>query len=78
MASDQEVLTVKEICDLLRVHPSTIYKLIRDDKIPSFQVGAEWRFRKDVILRWMAEKSMQSRQVRKVIEAGVNGGGRSR
>jgi excisionase family DNA binding protein len=44
MASDQEVLTVKEICDLLRVHPSTIYKLIRDDKIPSFQVGAEWRF----------------------------------
>jgi len=57
MASDQEVLTVKEICDLLRVHPSTICKLIRDDKIPSFQ-GAEWRFRKDVILRWMAEKPM--------------------
>jgi excisionase family DNA binding protein len=78
MASDQEVLTVKEICDLLRVHPSTIYKLIRDDKIPSFQVGGEWRFRKDVILRWIAEKSMQSRQVRKVIEAGVNGGSRSR
>ena len=78
MASDQEVLTVKEICDLLRVHPSTIYKLIRDDKILSFQVGADWRFRKDVILRWMAEKSMQSRQVRKVIEAGVNGGSRSR
>ena len=78
MASDQEVLTVKEICDLLRVHPSTIYKLIRNDKIPSFQVGAERRFRKGVILRWMAEKSMQSRQVRKVIEAGVNGGGRSR
>jgi len=73
MASDREILTVKEICDLLRVHPSTIYKLIRQDKIPSFQVGAERRFRKDVILRWMAEKSMAAGQIGKVIKSDVNG-----
>ena len=77
MAEDQEVLTVKDVCDLLRVHPSTLYKMIKEGKVPTFRIGSKWRFRKDAILRWMAEKSMQSRQVRKVIEAGVNGGSRS-
>ena len=74
MADDHDILTVKEICDLLRLHPSTVYKLIRQDKIPRFRVGNEWRFRTDLIMLWMAEKSMQTRQVRKVIESGVNGG----
>jgi excisionase family DNA binding protein len=73
MASDREFLTAREVGDLLRVHPTTIYKLIRAGKIPSFRISGDWRFRKDVILRWMAEKSMYARQVRKVIESGVNG-----
>ena len=71
--ADDDILTVKEICDLLRLHPSTVYKLIRQDKIPRFRVGKEWRFRTDVIMRWMAEKSVQTRQVRKVIDTGVDG-----
>jgi excisionase family DNA binding protein len=78
MPIDSNVLTVKELSKLLRVHSTTIYKLIRQDKIPRFRVGNEWRFRTDVIMRWMAEKSMQARQVRKVIESGVNGETRHR
>jgi excisionase family DNA binding protein len=58
MATYYEVLTVKEICDLLQVHHSTVYKLVRQGKIPSFRVGTDWRFRKDVIKRWMAEQCM--------------------
>jgi excisionase family DNA binding protein len=57
MEIDHEFLAVKEICDLLQVHPSTIYKLIQQDKIPSFRVGSDWRFRRDLIERWMAERS---------------------
>jgi excisionase family DNA binding protein len=59
MADDRELLTVKEVGDLLQVHPGTLYKMAREGKIPGFRVGTEWRFRKDVIRRWMAEKSMQ-------------------
>lgn len=44
-----EVLTVKELGKLLRVQSITIYKLIRQDKIPRFRVGIEWRFRTDVV-----------------------------
>jgi excisionase family DNA binding protein len=58
MEIDHEVLTVKEICDLLQVHQTTVYKLVRQGRIPSFQIGTDWRFRKDLIERWMAEQTM--------------------
>ena len=72
-SADGEVLTTKEACHLLRIHPSTLYKLTRQGKIPSFRVGTDWRFRTELIERWMAEKSMYAREVRKVIKSGVNG-----
>ena len=78
MPSDDEILAVKELCDLLRLHPSTVYKLIRQDKIPSFRVGNEWRFRRDVIERWTVEQSMNAQRLRKAIETGVNGEDRHR
>ena len=55
---DHEVLTVKGICDLLQVHQSTVYKLVRQGRIPSFRIGTDWRFRRDLIERWMTEQSM--------------------
>ena len=58
MAANYEVLTVKEVCEILRVHPATVYKLTRQGKIPSFRIGTDWRFRTDLIERWMAEQSM--------------------
>jgi excisionase family DNA binding protein len=58
MAPNAEVLTVKEVSDLLRVHPSTLYRLIRQGKIPSFQIGADWRFLRHRVVRWMAEQSI--------------------
>jgi excisionase family DNA binding protein len=52
-----QVLTVKEVCGLLRVNPTTLYRLIRTGRIPSFRVGSDWRFQQDLIERWMAEKT---------------------
>ena len=78
MEIDHKVLTVKELCELLRMRPATVYKLIRQGKIPSFRIGSDWRFRKDVITRWLAEKSMGAEQLRKIIESGVDGGSRNR
>ena len=63
MAAD-EVLTMKEICDLLQVNQSTVYKLVRRGSIPGFRVGSDWRFRRDVIERWMVELSADGQQAR--------------
>jgi excisionase family DNA binding protein len=76
--ADDDILTVREISNLLRLHPATVYKLVKQGKIPSFRIGSEWRFRKDVIMRWMAQQSMEAQQVRKVIDTGVDGGVRHR
>jgi excisionase family DNA binding protein len=54
MAADHEILTPKEVCEMFRIHRATLYKLVREGKIPSFRIGGDWRFRKDLILRWMA------------------------
>jgi excisionase family DNA binding protein len=62
MAVDAKVLTVKEVSNLLRIHPSTVYRLIRQGKIPSFQIGTDWRFLKHRLVRWMADQSMGAAQ----------------
>jgi excisionase family DNA binding protein len=75
MASDYEILTVKEICELLQFHPTTVYKLIRRGEIPSFRIGTDWRFRKDLILRWLTETKTVPIPLKaeEAIESGVNG-----
>ncbi len=69
---DGEVLTAKEVCALLRIHRSTLYKLAREGRIPSFRIGTARRFHTELIERWMAEKSIFARLARNFIESGVN------
>lgn len=53
LALDSAVFTVKEVAAYLRVHQTTIYRLLRQGKIPAFKVGGDWRFKLDAINRWM-------------------------
>jgi excisionase family DNA binding protein len=62
MAIDHEVLTLKEVSELLQISEGTVYKMIKKGKIPSFQIGIEWRFLKHRLVRWMAEHSLPSRE----------------
>jgi excisionase family DNA binding protein len=51
------VLTVREVADYLRVHPSTVYKLLRTRQVPAFRIGSDWRFNKEKIDEWMADRT---------------------
>ena len=55
MTKARQVMTVKEIAEYLGVHPMTIYKYVRDGKIPAFKIGASWRIRRESIKKWMDE-----------------------
>ncbi len=50
------VMTIDELAKYLRIHKSTIYRMVREGLIPASKVGNRWRFRKDVIDRWLTEK----------------------
>jgi excisionase family DNA binding protein len=50
--SPPRMMTVTELSEYLRVHPTTIYKLLRRGELPGFRVGSDWRFHVEVIDRW--------------------------
>jgi excisionase family DNA binding protein len=58
--SGTRVLTVRELSDYLRVHPSTIYRLLKNGQLPGFKVGSDWRFDVETIDRWRASQSSMS------------------
>ena len=53
------VLTIEELSAYLKIPRSTLYKLVREGKIPSQKIGRHWRFRKETIDRWLDETSAE-------------------
>jgi excisionase family DNA binding protein len=47
-----EILTVAELAEYLRVHRSTIYRLLKARKLPAFKIGSDWRFNREHIDKW--------------------------
>jgi excisionase family DNA binding protein len=54
---EDQIMTVKDVAAYLRVHPTTIYRLLRQGGLPAFRVGADWRFRQDDIMAWASGQS---------------------
>ena len=50
-----DVLTIEELSAYLKIPKSTLYKLVREGKIPCQKIGRHWRFRKEAIDRWLED-----------------------
>ena len=50
------VMTVNDLARYLKVHPSTVYRLLRTGQLPAFKVGSDWRFNIEEIDRWRVER----------------------
>lgn len=55
-----EIMTVAEVAEYLKMKPQTIYKWLQDGMIPAAKLGREWRFRKSVIDAWLDKKMAES------------------
>lgn len=55
MAQDQTVLNTQAAANLLGVHAETIRRMARKGELPSFKIGKDWRFRRDVLMEWMVQ-----------------------
>jgi excisionase family DNA binding protein len=49
------ILTLENVAQYLRVHPSTIYRLLKKKQLPAFKVGRDWRFNLESIDRWRTD-----------------------
>ena len=52
------VLTVPEVSKYLRLHPSTVYRLLKNNQLPAFRVGSDWRFTVESIDQWLQRRSL--------------------
>lgn len=48
-----EILTLAQVAKLLRLHRSTVYRMVKQGDIPSVKVGRVWRFSKDALETWL-------------------------
>ena len=53
---DTEIMTVQDVADYMHCHYSTIYRLIQRGALPVFRVGADYRFRRSEIDKWVKQQ----------------------
>jgi excisionase family DNA binding protein len=53
---NDEILTLKEVAQLLKVAEKTVYTMSQRNELPAFKVRGQWRFRREDIGRWIDEQ----------------------
>jgi excisionase family DNA binding protein len=51
-----EIVTLKEVAQYLKLTEKTAYRLAAEGKLPGFKVGGSWRFKQDDVLQWIEEQ----------------------
>ncbi|MGS2723002.1 methylation-associated defense system helix-turn-helix domain-containing protein MAD1 [Porticoccus sp. GXU_MW_L64] len=57
---NNDIMTVKEVAEYLKITEKTAYRLTAEGKIPGFKVGGAWRFRRTEIEIWIENQSKKS------------------
>jgi len=52
-----EILTLKELAEYLKLTEKTAYRLAAEGKLPGFKVGGSWRFKVSTIQDWIKENT---------------------
>ena len=54
-----DLLTTKQLQDLLRIDRITIYRMLKDGRLRGFKVGGQWRFSHREIEAWLQEQQVR-------------------
>ncbi len=54
-----DLLTTRQLQDLLQVDRITIYRMLHDGRLQGFKVGGQWRFSRREIETWLQEQQNQ-------------------
>ena len=59
--ASERLLTVDEVAEYLNVDRFTVYRLLRQKKLPGFKVGNQWRFNHQMIEAWLMKNAKNAR-----------------
>jgi len=51
-----QIMTLKEVAKYLGVHSMTVYRLLKEKKLPGFKVGGQWRTKKEVLDNYLLKE----------------------
>lgn len=46
---------------MLHLHVMTVYRLVKEGKLPGFKVGGRWRFERSALESWMVDRAQVAR-----------------
>ena len=53
-------LTVQQTAFYLQINRFTLYRLIKERKIPAYKIGGQWRIKKSEMESWLTMNSNQA------------------
>jgi excisionase family DNA binding protein len=53
---NDQILTLKEVAEYLKLTEKTAYRLAAEGKLPGFKVGGSWRFRQTELEDWITQQ----------------------
>jgi excisionase family DNA binding protein len=56
-----EILTLPEVAQLLKVAEKTVYTMAQKSQLPAFKVRGQWRFKRNDIDQWIEQQKAASR-----------------
>lgn len=59
---NDEILTLKEVAEYLKLAEKTAYRLAANGKLPGFKVGGSWRFKREDIKNWIEQQKADVNQ----------------
>jgi excisionase family DNA binding protein len=68
----EDLLTTKQLMELLQIDRTTIYRMLNDGRLPALRVGGQWRFSRQTIDAWFKERNTATLAVPKLLALPVS------
>lgn len=61
MNTEDEIMTINQVAEYLKISEITTYKLVQEGKIPAFKVGRHWRIMKEDLKEFIEKQKRGER-----------------
>ena len=68
VAKMEELITIQQLANYLKVDRFTVYRLVTQKRIPAFKVGGQWRFKQEMIDSWLMRNSNMKKRNQDYVE----------
>lgn len=55
-----QILTLQEVAEYLKLAEKTAYRLAAEGKLPGFKVGGAWRFKREDLEAWIEKQKSKT------------------